>query len=512
MKENSNPYKTKNTGRQARHFWSAFLLWLRLLVLSFTRNKEELEGIFFHERVPAFLNKMHLANIPTPSLKNKKMPHTHSAKLLIKWGLMLLFTAFGTNAIAQAPPPTPGDHSVCINTTKEYGVVLTTGSTYAWSITPNTGFTLTPHPTYPNLITVTWTAVGVYTVRVVETNAEGCVGDTVSIVVTVNPLPTVVVNSSTVCEGIAATITATPGEPGTYSYAWTVPAGVPDPGNVASFTSTVAGTYSVVIINTATGCVSASASGTVTVNPLPVCSITGNNNVCPGTTNTYSGPLGMSTYSWSISGNATISGATNGQTVSVLTNNSCGSFTLNLTIIDTNGCTSTCNQTFDITQPPFTYNQPADTTVAACTFADQASLNAAIAAWVTQRTSAIAATGGCAPQVTSNFTNQSINLCDGGNITITWTITDKCDTTTVDAIYTVTPAPALAFNQPADTTVAACTFADQASLNAAIAAWVTQRTGAIAATGGCAPQVTSNFTNQSINLCDGGNITITWTI
>ena len=72
------------------------------------------------------------------------------AKLLIKWGLMLLFTAFGTNAIAQAPPPTPGDHSVCINTTKEYGVVLNVGSTYAWSITPNTGFTMTPNPTYLN--------------------------------------------------------------------------------------------------------------------------------------------------------------------------------------------------------------------------------------------------------------------------------------------------------------------------------------------------------------------------
>ncbi len=85
----------------------------------------------------------------------------------------------------------------------------------------------------------------------------------------------------------------------------------------------------------------------------------------------------MSTYSWSISGNATISGATNGQTVSVLANNSCGSFTLTLTITDANGCTSTCNQTFDITQPPFTFNQPVDATAAACTFTDQAALNAA---------------------------------------------------------------------------------------------------------------------------------------
>jgi hypothetical protein len=240
MKANSNPSKTKNTGRQARHFWSRFLLWLRLLVLSFTRRKEEPAGIFFHEPDTPVLDKINLAHIPTPSLKTKKMPNTNLTKLLIKWGLMLLFTAFGKNAIAQAPPPTPGNHSVCINTTKEYGVTLTTGSTYAWSITPNTGFTLTPNATYPNLITVTWTTAGTYTMQVIETNAEGCVGDPVTIVITVNPLPTVTVNSSTVCAGTAATITATPGEPGTYTYVWTVPAGVPDPGSVASFTSTVA--------------------------------------------------------------------------------------------------------------------------------------------------------------------------------------------------------------------------------------------------------------------------------
>ena len=161
MKGNSNPYKTKNTGRQVGHFWSSFLLWLRLLVLSFTRTKEELAGIFFHEQDTAVLNKMNLATITTPLIiKNKKLPNMNPAKLLIKLGLMLLFTALGTNAIAQAPPPIPGDHSVCINTTKEYGVVLHAGSTYAWSITPNTGFTMTPNPTYPNLITVTWTTPG----------------------------------------------------------------------------------------------------------------------------------------------------------------------------------------------------------------------------------------------------------------------------------------------------------------------------------------------------------------
>src|SRR5439155_25076699 len=56
----------------------------------------------------------------------------------------------------------------------------------------------------------------------------------------INASPTVTVNSSTICEGETATVTASPGGAGTYTYVWTVPAGVPNPGNAASFTTIVA--------------------------------------------------------------------------------------------------------------------------------------------------------------------------------------------------------------------------------------------------------------------------------
>jgi len=103
--------------------------------------------------------------------------------------------------------------------------------------------------------------------------------------VTLNPLPTVTVNSPTVCQGASATVTATPGSAGTYSYLWTVPSSVTNPGIVASFTTTVAGTYSVVITDTVTGCISASASGTVTLNPLPTVTVN-SPTVCQGQTAT----------------------------------------------------------------------------------------------------------------------------------------------------------------------------------------------------------------------------------
>jgi hypothetical protein len=71
-------------------------------------------------------------------------------------------------------------------------------------------------------------------------------------------LPTVTVASAPVCSGTNATVTATPGAPGNYSYSWTFPAGATNPGNVASFSTAVPGTYSVIMTNLTTTCPSVS--------------------------------------------------------------------------------------------------------------------------------------------------------------------------------------------------------------------------------------------------------------
>ena len=169
-----------------------------------------------------------------------------------------------------------------------------------------------------------------------------CVSASASGTVTVDPLPTVTVNSSTVCEGTAATITATPGQAGTYSYAWTVPAGVTNPGNVASFTSTAAGTYSVVMTNTTTTCVSASASGTVTVDPLPTPQIVGPNPVCTSINNSteiYSTANTGNTFNWTVTG-GTFTGQGTNQIVVTWTNPGAGSVSVEETIGST-GCNAT---------------------------------------------------------------------------------------------------------------------------------------------------------------------------
>ena len=268
MKNYTDQYKTESPVTPVSNFWQQLLGWLRLLVLSFTRNK-----------------KNRYAFISTGKKRNRKLSthffekfkikyHTKTTnmkfqKRLIKWAFMLLLIISGTKAMAQ-PYPNTGDHSVCLNATEPYGVVFNAGSTYNWTVTPLAGGngTIIPGVT-PNLITVNWTSVGTATLQVVETNSFGCTGDPVTIIVTINPLPTVTVNSTAVCAGGTATVTATPGIAGTYNYVWTVPGAVPNPGNVASFTTTVAGTYSVIITNSITNCSSASGSGTVTVNAAP---------------------------------------------------------------------------------------------------------------------------------------------------------------------------------------------------------------------------------------------------
>jgi large repetitive protein len=272
MKRFNNQYKFTAI---TEIFWHHLLQWLRLLVLALARSREWVPQAVVWQK--QHINHNNNFSIP----KHTKITIMKLFKKPVQWAVMLLLFFSGTSVLAQGPYPNTGDHQVCLNSTQPYGVVLNAGSTYAWTVTPLAGGngTITPGAT-PNLVTINWTSPGTATLRVIETSAAGCPGDPVTIIVTINPLPTVTVNSSAICAGTNATITATPGAPGTYSYVWTVPGAVPNPGNVASFTSGIAGTYSVVITNTATTCGSASASGTVTINAAPTLIITNPATAC----------------------------------------------------------------------------------------------------------------------------------------------------------------------------------------------------------------------------------------
>ncbi|WP_333667460.1 hypothetical protein, partial [Flavobacterium sp.] len=61
-----------------------------------------------------------------------------------------------------------------------------------------------------------------------------CANATRTVTITINPLPVVTVTSPTVCSNTPATVSTSVNPAGTYTYVWTVPPGVTNPGNVSS--------------------------------------------------------------------------------------------------------------------------------------------------------------------------------------------------------------------------------------------------------------------------------------
>ncbi|MDH7516485.1 MAG: FlgD immunoglobulin-like domain containing protein [Bacteroidota bacterium] len=258
---------------------------------------------------------------------------------------------------------------------------------------------------------------GVYSA--VITDANGLSSQPCQVTLDYNPLPTVSVNSETICYGQSATLTATTNAANP-SYSWSPGGATTASINVNPTTTTV---YTVTVTDGVTNC-SNTAQGTVTVNPLPVCSITPTGDVCPGATTVYSGPENMASYSWSISGAGTISGPANQRQVTVVASSaSCnpGSYQLTLNITDNNNCSNTCSETIsirDVTPPVITVG-----TIASCYPTNSAALAAAAAV--------TSVSDNCAPNITPQFGISG--TCD---VTITVTATDACNNTAVEYLYT----------------------------------------------------------------------------
>ena len=172
------------------------------------------------------------------------------------------------------------------------GMTLSPGAgTYA--VTFNGEYNIDPG----NVASFSSSTAGNYSVIITNTTTS-CISASASGTAVVNANPTVTVNSPSICAGQSTTVTATPGSAATYSYAWTVPTLATAPGNNSTFSTTFAGTYSVIITNTTTGCVSSSGQGVATVNPTPTVSVN-SSTICAASSATVTAtPLGGGTYSY----------------------------------------------------------------------------------------------------------------------------------------------------------------------------------------------------------------------
>jgi gliding motility-associated-like protein len=153
---------------------------------------------------------------------------------------------------------------------------------------------------------------------------------TANIGLTFFPLPTVTATSATVCTGYTTAITAS----GANTYVW-------QPGNITGsiYPFTSGTTQNISVIGTANGC-SNTATTTVFVNPNPSANINlGNATGCVPACVTFTAgnsSSNISSYNWILNG-AGITGSVNG----AYCFDEAASYTLGLTVMDGNGCTST---------------------------------------------------------------------------------------------------------------------------------------------------------------------------
>ncbi|MBL7858348.1 MAG: gliding motility-associated C-terminal domain-containing protein [Cyclobacteriaceae bacterium] len=244
-------------------------------------------------------------------------------------------------------PTVTGILAVCEGAT---GVVYTTEagqSNYVWTVSGG-GVITAGGTAADNTVTVTWNAAGPQTVSVNYTDANGCTAVTPTITnVTVNatPVPTLA-GLLNVCAGTTGVIYTT--DAGQSNYTWTVSAGgtVTAGGTATDNTITVtwvtAGPQTISVNYTnASGCVAATPTAlSVTVNPLPLPTLSGSTSVCSGVTGVvYTTEAGQSNYSWIVSAGGTITaGGTATDNTATVTWNTSGPQTVSVSYTDVNGC------------------------------------------------------------------------------------------------------------------------------------------------------------------------------
>jgi gliding motility-associated-like protein len=247
------------------------------------------------------------------------------------------YTVTGTNAVGCTSTaqilvtvnPTPtltataSNPAICLGGSTTLTVVG--GNTYTWN----------PGNLNGNSVVVTPTVTTTYTVTGVSSN--GCTSTT-QVTVNVNTLPILAVSitNATICNGDSTTLSVS----GASTYVW-------NPGNLSGSSITVAPsattTYSVVG-TAATGC-TASSQITVSVNPLPVPTVSAvPATICVGDSSTLSASGGTN-YNWNGGVLSNASGTTQMVNPSTTT-----TYTVNVT--DGNGCSDSAQVTVNVNALP----------------------------------------------------------------------------------------------------------------------------------------------------------------
>lgn len=188
-------------------------------------------------------------------------------------------TATAVVNVTVTPNPTVSVNAASICSGGTATLTATGATTYSW----NTGAST-------NSISVNPTSTTVYTV----TGYNGSCSSATTTTVTVTASPTLAVNSTSICAGSTATLTAS----GVSTYTWTSPVS-----NNASITVSPSATTVYTVSGNAAGCAGTfSATGTVSVTALPSLTVTPSSaSVCAGQASTLT-VSGVTSQTWAPGG------------------------------------------------------------------------------------------------------------------------------------------------------------------------------------------------------------------
>jgi uncharacterized protein (TIGR02145 family) len=184
-----------------------------------------------------------------------------------------------------------------------------------------------------------------------------------SAVVTVNPLPTATISGTiTVCQNATAPLITFTGGSSTppYTFTYNINGGANQQVTTAAGNSVtvavptnVVGTFIYNLISVQDGSATAcsqiqTGSATVTINSLPVPTISGPSSVCLNSSVIYFTEAGMNNYTWSVSAGGSITSGTGTSSITILWS-TIGSKTITVNYFNANGCTAASPTSYSVT-------------------------------------------------------------------------------------------------------------------------------------------------------------------
>ncbi len=247
-------------------------------------------------------------------------------------------TAATVNAIPEAPTAT-NDGPVSQGQTLHLYASTVVGATYSWT-GPNGFVSSDQNPVIESAMPE---ASGTYYVTATVSGCTCATPGSTEVTVYGIPLAPTAGSNSPVCAGDTLSLTATPQEPGVYTWSWTGPNGFTSSDqnpSIENATTAASGTYQVTA--TAHGLTSPAGGVTVVVNPIPdPPTASSNGPICEGATlNLMAGNVPNATYAWT--GPNGFASSSQNPSIENATTAASGEYSVAVTV---DGCTSAATAT-----------------------------------------------------------------------------------------------------------------------------------------------------------------------